>query len=509
MGINLITDILHLLQQTRQNNENIRELADSNDLLGVSIRAKANILFDSKTETIGALDWLIKNNPDIFNKPKDPDVGLEIRLKQLFSEFRAEILGELNLVQSNIVASLNMQQSQVVPVSNIDNLISSKVINDTNSIDKEELEFMRKIKGVGPKRKDGRYRWRVQINGVFYTTYTKTIYEMPDAIKREINRVLATNNIVLESVTARKFKIIMKSMDILAKEAVVEEKRAERKQSYRLVDLMWKWYELEKKGKITTDVKYKNVLEKYAHELVLDITKYTKPMLQEFINKIDVKAFRTAQYAYDMLKNTFRDAMEQEIITRNVMQFIKRPKTRTVKGEWFNIAQQKILWEAMKTSKIGNEILFYILTGCRSEEAYSIKIDWDNLIVTIRNGKRKKNEPVTYRQVHISQEYADILRPKWESGIMFKYTIKTFGKYARQFLDDLKLYDKSIHDLRHTYITNLFYLGVNDGKRQAFAGHKSIMMTQDIYTTVDLTVKKSDIRAIYGNLYPDYDKLFE
>jgi hypothetical protein len=35
-------------------------------------------------------------------------------------------------------------------------------------------------------------------------------------------------------------------------------------------------------------------------------------------------------------------------------------------------------------------------------------------------------------------------------------------------------------------------------------GHSSIMMTNDIYTTLDPSIKAADITAIYGNLYPSY-----
>lgn len=59
--------------------------------------------------------------------------------------------------------------------------------------------------------------------------------------------------------------------------------------------------------------------------------------------------------------------------------------------------------------------------------------------------------------------------------------------------------------LRHTFSTNLYYLGADDNTRKQYLGHSSIMVTNDIYTHLNPTIKKSDILDIYKDLYPTFD----
>ena len=58
--------------------------------------------------------------------------------------------------------------------------------------------------------------------------------------------------------------------------------------------------------------------------------------------------------------------------------------------------------------------------------------------------------------------------------------------------------------LRHTFATNLFYLGVPDKERQSYMGHASSVLTNDIYTDFDPNITKKDILNLYINLYPQF-----
>ena len=64
--------------------------------------------------------------------------------------------------------------------------------------------------------------------------------------------------------------------------------------------------------------------------------------------------------------------------------------------------------------------------------------------------------------------------------------------------------NKTLHNTRHTFSTNLYYLGVPDKQRQVYLGHSSIVMTNDIYTHLDPSITKNDIVKLYNNLYPDF-----
>ena len=75
---------------------------------------------------------------------------------------------------------------------------------------------------------------------------------------------------------------------------------------------------------------------------------------------------------------------------------------------------------------------------------------------------------------------------------------KQFAKITAE----LNIENAPPHSLRHTFSTNLYYLGVPDKERQAQLGHASIVITNDIYTHLDPTITKNDILELYGEWYP-------
>ena len=142
------------------------------------------------------------------------------------------------------------------------------------------------------------------------------------------------------------------------------------------------------------------------------------------------------------------------------------------------------------------------MTGCRANETPSCKPDFDNCRVWV---ERKKIDG-TSGYVKISQSYCDILRSKWDT--MFKLgNGHKYGIMFRDFLIDigLKFKDTCLHSVRHTFCSNLFYLGASDKYRQHAMGHKDSRMTSDRYTSYDPNITKQEILDIYDNLYPNFD----
>ena len=74
----------------------------------------------------------------------------------------------------------------------------------------------------------------------------------------------------------------------------------------------------------------------------------------------------------------------------------------------------------------------------------------------------------------------------------------------RKILHELKI-EGSLHSLRHSFITNHYYLGTPAKQVQAWVGHSSIQMTMDIYTNIDPQInakeEKNKLLKFYNNLY--------
>lgn len=262
-------------------------------------------------------------------------------------------------------------------------------------------------------------------------------------------------------------------------------------------NLTYEWYNLFKKGQIKTDKRYIQVIESKLNNNLFNtnINKITLEELQYYLNSI--KEHRVAKYVYHIIKGVYKYALQKDFIKKDISQFIQAPKNKGKKGEAFTLEEQKLIINNLDKCSIKLEILFYLLTGCRREEAKNIKILPNNTIFI--DGTKTQ---ASRRYVKISEAFKEILDKNYDN--MFQYHSDIYTRNFKQYVNNLGIYGKTLHDLRHTFSTNLYYLGVPDKERQYLMGHSSIVMTNDIYTTLDPNTTKEDILKLYNNLYPKF-----
>ena len=313
------------------------------------------------------------------------------------------------------------------------------------------------------KRTDGRWEFRKSIDGKRYYVYAKTQKALLKKIKS--------------------FKPI------------------ETKENKTITfDFINQWYNLYKKD-ITSHSQYLYAINKYFNIPLFKkpIDKITYLELEEFLNNIDKK--RTKAYCYYIIKGIFETAYKQKLVKEDLSKLITKPKNKTIKGEHFNLKEQEAILNNLDKTPIKNEIIFYLLTGCRRTEAKNISIndiDFDNNKIYIAGTKTKSAK----RYVPISNNYKNFLKENFK--YMFKYQQDYYSKEFSKYLKLLKIKNHKLHDLRHTFSTNLYYLGVPDKERQYYLGHSSIMITNDIYTHLDPNITKNNILNLYKDLYPKF-----
>jgi integrase len=354
----------------------------------------------------------------------------------------------------------------------IDNLIGKEAITVSNPQKEDEESVMRLPKNVRRNKYNKRYEWRKTICGAAHylghmdlKVLVKMIKEHMRYIKEKIGRgTVQTQN------------------------------------NRKLINLCWAFFRRHKEGKIKSDGNYKGVLKLYLSKLNKPIEHYTKNDIIDFLDDIESKT--QARLCYFLLTGVFNDEAGEGTIKRNVMTTIDAPIVKSIKGDWYNIAEQKLIYNNRHKCSIGDEIEFFILIGCRLDEAFNTTINFETRNAFVDGTK----SDCASRYVEISTTYISYLKTHWAT--MFK---KHYDYYTAEFnrlLDMLKikklLHQKPIHRLRHTFATNTYYLGVNDKKRSYLLGHASTKITNDIYTNFDPGVKKSDVLSIYGKLYPKY-----
>ena len=143
---------------------------------------------------------------------------------------------------------------------------------------------------------------------------------------------------------------------------------------------------------------------------------------------------------------------------------------------------------------------FYYINSRRNEgiDLKEEDINYKDKIIFI-NGTKSKTAK---RYVPISEHFAQILKDNFQ--FMFKKSVKYYNEQSKKYFESIGIKNKTLHSLRHTYNTNLYYLGVTDKQRQYYMGHSSIIITNDIYTHLDPTITKEDILNLYKDLYPKF-----
>ena len=314
------------------------------------------------------------------------------------------------------------------------------------------------------KRNDGRYEGRKTINGKTYSIYAKTQKECKIKLKN--------------------FKPTIKQ-------------KPKKNTTIGLFDFACKWLDLYKKNiKQNTFDMYNNSIQKHLNTLKSPINTYTTEFLQVFINNLGET--RTKEIAFLTLRQIFKKAMELKIIKNNPTEYIEKGIINKKIVVSYNLQEQKTILENIDKYKIGKYILAYLLTGARLNELKTITKDKIKNGYLYINGTKTKNSK---RWVKISPTYEKILLK--DDDPLFTMTEDKIQKRFKEYMNRLNL-KGTIHQLRHTFNTNLYYLGATDLERKEYLGHSSITITNDIYTHLDKTITKQDIINLYKDLYPNF-----
>ena len=391
---------------------------------------------------------------------------LELELAEMKSMLKDLVNAQSNMIKSNTQ-------------NNIKGGSTGQITKNSKQLNEEELEFMRTQKNVR-LRNDGRFEWQKVIGG-------ERFYEIDRDYKILKRKIADCERDIKQMIKHTRFaKRLHKERPPLF-DLCLASVKANRKDAEQLQSL----------------------LNKHLSKLTKPIDEYTKIDILNFLKELPIQPLTACQ----IIKKTFAEATEEGIIDRNPIATLKCPHFERTKGRWFTLAEQRLIHQHKHKSGMADEIDFYLMTGCRANEAITAKPDFENCQVFITRSKIDG----TSGNVKISKAYCDILKEKWST--MFNKTFKNgneqkndgakYGTMFRDFLVSigLKHKDTCLHSLRHTFCSNLYYLGAQDKVRQYSMGHKDSRMTSDRYTTYDPNITKQDILAIYnGNLaYPSFD----
>lgn len=221
-------------------------------------------------------------------------------------------------------------------------------------------------------------------------------------------------------------------------------------------------------------------------------------ILQKFINTLPPT--RKRELVTMILKQITRKAYELDLIKKDYGQFVSKGKIMRKKIQAFTLEQQKLILNNLKDDFFSLTVYTLLLTGCRPNELQTIKQCNIKKNLLLVEGTKTAN---ARRWIKISDWLQNKLLEEPEEIIFKKYNFELFRKQFKKFLEKLGI-KGSPYMLRHTFATNLFYLGVPDRERQSYMGHFSSVLTNDVYTDFDPTTDKKDILNLYINLLPQF-----
>ena len=268
----------------------------------------------------------------------------------------------------------------------------------------------------------------------------------------------------------------------------------------------------------------------------IEIQKITPIQLQDFITSKKNLANSYINKIYQMLNNIFTEAIKRDIIVKNPIINVIKPKSdkQDKEVEALTIEEQKAFVNQLKKERYKNIFLIALHTGMRIGEILALQpedIDFKNKLINIDNtltknklGRIKIGETTkTYnsnRQIPITSILEPILQDSIANYIpnknnllfchsnggiiahntinsQFKKICKNAGikvitvkKKKGKDLDgkdiivNLKTSTVNTHMLRHTYATRCIEAGVPAPVLQKLLGHKDISITINTYTTV-------------------------
>lgn len=276
-----------------------------------------------------------------------------------------------------------------------------------------------------------------------------------------------------------------------------------------LKDFSEKWIELNSTNKeYRTIQEYKTLVNSYiipllGYKKVKDIKLYDIKQLMKNMENIPTTAKKTLQ----IIKRILNDAVDNDIIIKNVAQNVKPPKI--IKKERLPLTLEEDKKLLSSKNKYASFFILMRYTGMRKEEIVPLTIndiDLQNKTISInkavtfinnkpviKSTKNKKTRIVPLLDI-IYNDVSDLVSISKENNrelVFVKETDKqmltdvAIRRHLESLINSLDNVVFTCHQLRHSYCTMLYYAGVKIKKAQELMGHSSADMVYNIYTHLD------------------------
>lgn len=273
-----------------------------------------------------------------------------------------------------------------------------------------------------------------------------------------------------------------------------------------LKDLGEKWFNLKQSNnEEATKKRNYAILNNYIYPKLghISLKNLKSYQIQELVNEqIRNGKKDTVRKTLQIIKSIINLAVENDYTYKNVANSISIPKFQTAEKKILS-KEERIIIENSK-NKYKDFFVFLLYSGLRKGEIAALTwsdIDLKNNVINVnksatfvhnqpqikstKNGK-SRNVPILNKTREILERRFNDKHSKY---VFYKKDYNILSDIAiKRMLESLKKdtgLNFSLHQLRHTFCTILYYSGISSKKAQEIMGHSSIDVTLKIYTHLD------------------------
>lgn len=222
----------------------------------------------------------------------------------------------------------------------------------------------------------------------------------------------------------------------------------------------------------------------------------------------------TIQHHHMLLQSVFREACRQEIIPKNPVEFVAKPKRQRPQISYYSEQEAKQLVDAVKGTKLELVVTLTLAYGLRRSEVLGLRwqdVDFEkrtmlvchSVIEGIDEGKRvvcqkdTLKQAASYRTLPLFEPITSLLQEEWERKKRMRPTYVCSDRHGavmkpdvvthdfQKFLKENGLRHIRFHDLRHSCASLLIANHTPLIQVQHWLGHRTMLTTADLYSHLD------------------------
>lgn len=277
----------------------------------------------------------------------------------------------------------------------------------------------------------------------------------------------------------------------LKKAFLIQDKNKNENTKITLEQWYYKWLDLYKKNtKEETKRDYFNLMKNLESIKNKPIESISIEEILKILNSM--KAERQKQKVYELLSMLFKKALDNEIITKNIINRIDKPKHTKENGKALTHEQEELFIKECQKIKYGDLYLVALYQGLRKGEVLGITnedINFENntlkinKAINIHNKFDTTKNKFSERIMPLFDKTKEILlKYKNKTGRIFNISYNKINNYTQK-LNELVNFKFSIKYLRFTFITRCQEENIPEFIIQAWCGHQiGSNVTKQTYT---------------------------